>query len=377
MTSTTPSSSRPRLLLLSGYDAGSHQSWREQLVASQPDFDWQSLILPPRYFRWRIRGNALSWLDEPALSESWDAIVATSMVDLAGLRAFHPHLARTPVLLYMHENQFAYPDSGDQHSSVDHQMVTLYSALAADRIAFNSEWNRTSFLDGVAALLKRLPDRVPGGVVERIRVKSTVLPVPVPDRLFVERKTDMNRTQPHLLWNHRWEYDKGPDRLLALLAELDRRQLDFRISVVGEQFRRRPEAFEAIRQRFPDRIRAWGFLPDRAAYDALLREADVVISTALHDFQGLAMLEAMAAGCLPLAPDRLAYPEYVPAACLYPGDRASVEDEASAAADTLASLLAAPVSSPVGVVADWRLSRLQRRYREELGALIDGEAGRA
>ncbi len=29
------------------------------------------------------------------------------------------------------------------------------------------------------------------------------------------------------------------------------------------------------------------------------------------------MLEAAARGCIPLAPDRLAYPEWVPKACLY------------------------------------------------------------
>jgi hypothetical protein len=60
---------KPRILILSGYDAGSHRRWREQLVASQPEFEWRSLFLAPRFFRWRIRGNALSWLDEPLLRE--------------------------------------------------------------------------------------------------------------------------------------------------------------------------------------------------------------------------------------------------------------------------------------------------------------------
>ncbi|WP_236011957.1 tRNA-queuosine alpha-mannosyltransferase domain-containing protein [Marinobacter mangrovi] len=362
-------SRRPRVLLLSGYDAGSHRRWREQLVNSQPDFDWEVLALAPRYFRWRIRGNALSWLDEPPLQESWDLIVATSMVDLAGLRAFHRHLATVPALLYMHENQFAYPDSGDQHASVDHQMVNLYSALAADQVAFNSEWNRASFLQGIRALLNRLPDAIPEGVAERIDRKSSVLPVPIDDALFEARKHPINRDCPHLLWNHRWEYDKGPDRLQALLDHLVASGLDFRLSVVGEQFRRQPEAFEAIRTRHGERLVNWGFLPDRADYDGLLRQADVVLSTALHDFQGLAMLEAMAGGCLALAPDRLAYPEYVARTGLYPSQPDDSAEEAAGAAVTLRNLLQ---SGRVAPVDGWRLSELQPQYRRLLTSLLVG-----
>ncbi|TBW59399.1 DUF3524 domain-containing protein [Marinobacter halodurans] len=358
---------RPRVLLLSGYDAGSHRRWREQLVASQPAFEWQVLTLPPRYFRWRIRGNALSWLDEPLLAEHWDLVVATSMVDVTGLRAFHRHLATVPVLLYMHENQFAYPDSGDQHASVDHQMVNLYSALSADWVAFNSDWNRTSFLTGIRNLLARLPDAVPEGVAERIDGKSEVLPVPIGDHLFAGEERAIDRHCPHLLWNHRWEYDKGPDRLFALLEQLVARGQDFRLSVVGEQFRRQPEAFAAIRERYAEHLVHWGYLAQRQDYDNLLRQADVVISTALHDFQGLSMLEAIAAGCLALAPERLAYPEYIAPGGLYGSRPDDVELEADGAARTLLTMLQ---DRPLESIDNWRLSRLQPRYRDRLTRLL-------
>ncbi|WP_148863228.1 tRNA-queuosine alpha-mannosyltransferase domain-containing protein [Marinobacter fonticola] len=360
----------PRILLLSGYDAGSHKRWREQLVASQPDFDWQVIALPPRYFRWRIRGNALSWLDAPELREPWDLIVATSMVDVAGLRAMHPAVGRVPVLLYMHENQFAYPDSGEQHASVDPQMVNLYSALSADRVVFNSEWNRRSFLEGIDRLLERLPDAVPQGVSRRVYEKSCVLPVPIADAHFVERHQGpsrsqlVNRSRPHLLWNHRWEYDKAPDRLLSILLALKDHGQAFRLSVVGEQFRRQPEAFESIRRMFGNCIEHWGFMADQAAYDQLLQSADIVMSTALHDFQGLSVLEAMASGCLALAPNRLAYPEYVPDEQRYPSLADRPEQEAAAAANVLVRLLQSQTS--VASVEPWRLSHLQPRYRELL-----------
>ncbi|MFW5824611.1 MAG: tRNA-queuosine alpha-mannosyltransferase domain-containing protein [Marinobacter sp.] len=352
------------VLLLSGYDAGSHRRWREQLMAGLPEHRWQVLALPPRFFRWRIRGNPLSWLGEPQLQERWDLILATSMVDLATLKGLNPQLARTPAILYMHENQFAYPDSGQQHSSAEPSMVNLYSALAADRVLFNSAWNRDSFLDGACCFIDRMPDHLPPQMTAAIREKARVVPVPIDDRLFVDRTAAHNFAQPHLLWNHRWEYDKGPERLLNLLRELRRRRQPFRLSVVGEQFRRRPAAFGQIRAEFGDRLVHWGFLEQRADYDHLLANADIVVSTALHDFQGLAMLEAMASGCLALAPHRLAYPEYVPAGqCYgsYPDDPAA---EARAAADSLQALLhqrPAPFSP-----GRWRTSTLVAQYRRQI-----------
>ena len=359
---------RPRVLLLSAYDAGSHRRWRQQLVASQPGFDWHCLSLPPRHFRWRIRGNALSWLNEPLLHAPWDLLVVTSMVDLATLRGVCPALAGTPALLYMHENQFAYPVSESQHASLDPQMVNLYAALSAEAVVFNSEWNRVSFLQGVQALLETLPDQVPAGVVAQLAGKSSVLPVPIADHHFRPRTAPVNVRHPHLVWNHRWEYDKAPERLLALLDRLVERGQSFRLSVVGEQFRRQPEALTLLSSRFADRIEHWGYLA-RDVYEALIGSADVVISTALHDFQGLAMLEAMAGGCLALAPDRLAYPEYVPANQCYPSWPENARAEADAAADVLMSLLSDP---PTAVRPDdWRLSVLQPRYRQHLQALLD------
>lgn len=359
---------RPRILLLSAYDAGSHQRWREQLVASQPDFHWEVLALPPRFFRWRIRGNALTWLQEPALKTGYDLLIVTSMVDLASLKGFHPHLARTPTILYMHENQFAYPDSGRQHSSAEPKIVNLYSAVAADQVLFNSAWNRDSFLEGAYRFLEKMPDGLPDGLISSIREKSHVVPVPIEDRLFLKRRESFNAQCPHLLWNHRWEYDKAPDRLLLLLDALVKAGQDFRLSVVGEQFRNQPEAFNLIHERHRDRIVNWGYLKSRADYDRLLAEADVAISTALHDFQGLSVLEAMAAGCMALAPDRLAYPEYVPATQRYASHADDPATEADAAAGLLRQLLQRP-PEPCMPQA-WRLSELQKKYYKVISATL-------
>lgn len=333
-----------------------------------PDYQWHSLALPPRFFRWRIRGNPVSWLNEPCFREQWDLVIATSMVDLAALKGFHPAIAETPCLLYMHENQFAFPASGKQRSSAEPQVVNLYSAIAADRIVFNSAWNRDSFMRGARDFLDKMPDGVPDGLIDRLQAKSGVIPVPIEDALFAERTHSYDWQCPHLLWNHRWEYDKGPERLLALLEVLDQRKLSFRLSVVGEGFRKHPPAFDRIYEHFSDRIVNWGFLAQRADYDRLLQQADVVISTALHDFQGLSMLEAMAAGCIALAPDRLAYREYVPDRNRYSSHEQGIEAEASATADCLESLLR---ESPEPSLPDpWRASVLAEHYRSVVDALI-------
>ena len=170
-----------RVLLLSAYAAQSHRYWQAGLQQMFPHWQWVELELPARHFSWRVRGNPLFWsVSERAVLESeFQIVIATSMVDLATLRGLVPSLSAIPSLLYFHENQFDFPQDRQQHSLLEAQMVSIYSAMAADRIAFNSVFNRDSFLQGCRALFARLPDFVPEGVVEALEDKSHVLPVPL------------------------------------------------------------------------------------------------------------------------------------------------------------------------------------------------------
>ena len=53
----------------------------------------------------------------------------------------------------------------------------------------------------------------------------------------------------------------------------------------------------------------FGYADTAGDYAHLLKQGQLVVSTAAHEFFGMAVLEAVRAGCRPLVPDRLAYRE--------------------------------------------------------------------
>lgn len=293
---------RPCIWLLSAYRSDSHAAWADWLQAGITNVDWQLRELPGRHFAWRIRGNPLSWLDTLPEQQP-DLILASSMVDLATIKGLHPRLAHCPCWYYFHENQFAYPQSDRQLSTIEAAMVQLYGALAANLLLFNSEWNRQSFLDGVAGLMTRMPDQVPAGVVERLTRRSQVLPVPVTAISKGEQ-----RDPGLILWNHRWEYDKAPEHFARAMLTLADSGRSFRLALLGQRGQRLHPALDQLRQQLSGNIVADGFFK-RAEYQRILGRAAIVVSTARHEFQGLSMLEAVSAGARPLAPDALCYPE--------------------------------------------------------------------
>ncbi|WP_062260893.1 tRNA-queuosine alpha-mannosyltransferase domain-containing protein [Endozoicomonas arenosclerae] len=331
-----------KILLLSAYDAMSHGYWRKGLVDTFPEYDWTVLTLTPRYFNWRLRGNSLSWAlgEREVLEAGYDLLVCTSMTDLSALKGMMPALSRIPTLCYFHENQFAYPQADTQHKSVEPKILNLYTALAADQVLFNTAYNRETFLKGVDQLLKKLPDHIPPGVVERLRECSAVLPVPLPDVVFKQHSSAFLDEPLQIVWNHRWEYDKSPERFFQALGFLKEKGVSFKVHVVGQSFRKVPEVFASAKVEFADEIGSWGYVETVEEYRTLLQSSDVVVSTAIHDFQGIAILEAVAAGCYPLVPDRLAYPELFPARHRYGSFENSPEKEARLLADGLAELAA-------------------------------------
>ena len=98
-----------KILLLSPYDAMSHQYWWQGLRDNLREHAFCVVTLPPRFFSWRFRGNSLSFAFDERLKDGYDLVIATSMTDLSSLRGMCPALSSVPTIVYFHENQFAYP----------------------------------------------------------------------------------------------------------------------------------------------------------------------------------------------------------------------------------------------------------------------------
>ncbi|NEZ03341.1 DUF3524 domain-containing protein [Wenzhouxiangella sp. XN201] len=341
-----------RILLLSAYRSDSHAAWADWLQNHVEGIEWTVRELPGRHFAWRIRGNPLSWLDDiPA--QAPDRVLATSMVDLATLRGIHPQLAAVPTIYYFHENQLAYPVSHNQVRSIEHAIVQIYGALAADELLFNSDYNRQTFLEGADRFADQMPDRAPRDLGDRLAPKCRVLPVPIEPVPAAE-----NRDRRLIVWNHRWEYDKRPELFAEAVCRLAEEGVDFRLALLGKRPRKTPTALSRLRQNLGERIIADGLLP-RADYRTLLGGAGIVVSTAVHEFQGLSMLEAVSAGAIPVVPDALCYPEQYPEPFRYPAD--DVEGLVSRLRDVLADTR---IDAPD--VSRWTSRKLTQGWRNVL-----------
>lgn len=309
-----------RVLSLQPYYGGSHQQF-QQGWAQFSQHQWTILTLPPRHWKWRMRHAAIYFSEEVKRrigeGEEWDVIFCTDMLNVAEFRGLMPRqISGMTVVMFFHENQFAYPVREGYQRDEHLAFTNFTSALAADRIWFNSKYNFDSMVEGLTRRLKRWPDFQPQAAIESLEGKFSIEPLgietPAVDLLpyqEVREKRAANGDPVHLVWAARWEHDKNADDLLAALKQLRDRGVSFRLSLLGQSFRYSPDVFQEIQGEFKAEIWRSGFQESRADYWKALAEADLFVSTAKHEFFGLAAAEGIAAGLLPLFPDRLAYPE--------------------------------------------------------------------
>jgi glycosyltransferase involved in cell wall biosynthesis len=99
--------------------------------------------------------------------------------------------------------------------------------------------------------------------------------------------------------------------------DLSSNGIDFKLIILGQHFARCPEIFVRSREVLQRHIIHFGYAPEQKEYIRLLHKADIVVSTAIHEFFGMAVLEAVRCRCRPLVPDRLSYRELFPAEYRY------------------------------------------------------------
>ncbi len=253
-----------------------------------------------------------------ANTAQYDLILATDMLDLAVFLSITRHRhAHTPTLLYFHENQLCYPWSPRDRdtktrSDLHYAFINYTSALAADSVYFNSNYNKHSFLSGLPNFLSRYPDFENKETIKQIEDKSQTLSLGMDlqalDRFRPHKSS--SKVRPLLLWNHRWEYDKNPKAFCQMLIELIERGVDFDVALLGERFEEEPPYFAKLRQKLGKRLLAYGRVHSFEAYAKWLWQADILPVTSIQDFFGGSVVEAIYCECHPILPKRLSYPDH-------------------------------------------------------------------
>jgi glycosyltransferase involved in cell wall biosynthesis len=311
-----------RILVLEPYYGGSHRAVLDGLLA-RLGFEYDLLTLPARKWKWRMRGAAITMSDRTRrLHESgtrWDLIYASTFLNLAEFRGLTgAAVADVPAIIYFHENQLVYPVRHEAEWDYQFPLTNITSALSAELCLFNTRWNLERFVKEIPSFIKAFPDHHPVGIAERIAAKSRVLAPPFDPAAFDAAPVTRGE-RVRIVWPHRWEHDKDPETFFSAVEMLAREGLDFEVAVAGQSFRETEALMAEATSMLGDRLVHLGEPEDRDAYARLLARADVAVSTAANEFFGLAMIEACYAGCYPLVPDALAYPEIYPLEYRYNG----------------------------------------------------------
>ena len=369
---------RLRILALEPYYGGSHRAVLDGLVGCL-DAEWTLLTLPARKWKWRMRGAAITmaaethrkareWQASRGAGRPWDLVFASTFVNLAEFKGLAgATVAAIPTVVYFHENQLVYPNRHEAEWDFQFPLTNITSALAADRCLFNTRWNLEKFVSESTPFLRRFPDHHPAGVSELIAAKSAVLAPPFDPTPFDAAMPPARGSRPRIVWPHRWEHDKDPEAFFAAVSKLAAEGLDFEVVVAGQAFRETADSMQHAATALGERLVHVGEPGSRAEYAALLGSADVAVSTAVNEFFGLAMIEAAYAGCYPLVPDRLAYPELYP-----PEFRYTHADALVARLRSLVLERPAPAAAR-SIAESFTFERLAPRYAEEFRRVAAGD----
>ncbi|MCP4123552.1 MAG: DUF3524 domain-containing protein [Bacteroidetes bacterium] len=307
-----------RILIVEPFFTGSHASWAEG-YKQHSTHEVEILSMPGRHWKWRMHGAAVTLSSQfKKLEQKPDLILATDMLDFpVFLGLCGKDAAGIPTAVYFHENQLSYPwspedDDISKGRDFHYGFINWTTALAAQKVFFNSSYNLESFYAGVETMLKAMPDARSLEMLSGAKNKSTVLPLGIDLEPFHISIAAKDYSKPIILWNHRWEYDKDPEAFFNAVSRLKDEKIEFELIVCGEVCEKYPVVFDKARELFKNELFFMGYAESKEAYQKLLARANILPVTSNQEFFGQSVMEAVAAGCLPILPYALAYPEHVP-----------------------------------------------------------------
>lgn len=314
-----------KILLVESFFSGSHKAWAES-YQKYSQHEVEIVSLPGRHWKWRMHGGAVKLAEKCSAHSNTDVFLVSDMIDLALFKSLLPMALREkPIVLYFHENQLTYPWSDtDQDISLKRDRhygwINFSSALVADHVWWNSDYHKSSFLSALPEFLKAFPDHRLLDKVESIVQKSKVMYIglDLPCDTYSENPLS-TKGDKVILWNHRWEYDKGPDQFFSTLFELKEEGYSFKLIVCGEKFNSYPAIFDKAEDVLADEIIHFGFVNGREDYQNLLKSAHILPVCSLQDFFGISIAEAAWFGVKPILPRRLTYEELFSATASFYG----------------------------------------------------------
>ena len=174
------SSSAASLLVLEAFYGGSHKHLLSLVLNLFPDSYYCLLTLPATKWHWRSRCSSLYFAQKIPTDHKFKKVFITSCTNLGELIGLRPDLSQCEKVLYFHENQLVYPRKSDEKDrDYQHSYNEVVSALAADKVIFNTSYNMRSFLDNCDSLLKKVPETSFEPMRAQIEKKCDVLPVPI------------------------------------------------------------------------------------------------------------------------------------------------------------------------------------------------------
>jgi len=301
---------KQRILFLEPFFGGSHKDFTEGFIEhTRHRIDLHTL--PARFWKWRLRGAALHFAHKIKNPQDYEALVTCDMLSLSDLKALWGADC-PPSLVYFHENQLSYPLAPGENLDLQYGFTDITTALAADRVLFNSQSHYDAFFKLLPGFLRNMPEYRPAWVIDAIKGKSSML---YPGCRFdpaTEIELSKEHETPLIVWNHRWEFDKNPKLFFRTLERVSEEKVQFRLALLGENYQVMPKEFISAKDRFSDHLEQYGFVESKNEYYGWLKRGSIVISTADQENFGISIVEAIRHGCAPLLPNRLSYPELIP-----------------------------------------------------------------